>query len=780
MTSSNQMSVNRETSLISSSATGNAEQKSSSHLSPVPEDLIREDSGESAPMAFTIDFDSECPKPTPTISYPDHLEKGVPCLDMGRSHKTNERTMQSLIELGKERENIRDLAAFLKSSEPPSNNNYTTVVPSKDAQAPTKKSTFTFFRRHNSKSNLPEGQRSSLLLIDKAVAATTIDGHRHLHISIPKVVDQIEDIPPLQYPKSRQQPYNGSKSSRRMATVTVHKPQNHARDLTSPCSAVIQSHRDLSNALQFGSPRSSGDSSHFGTSLLAKFPKPILGERHGPQEPFNSAWSHFSPVIGRHDSQRSDPRHSGGTIYSEQTLPTTAGHSREASNVSTVPNFPPNALRVQQIEVDNFPKRSSSRAKTRVSSSTEHTVAGPSKPNRRMPPSPEAPVVPAKDFLSRQTSTTSSETKGQTSLQRSSLLSTSSKTDSIVSDVSSTLIASCREMSTETINTDPHISTRNSPPPGPAPTRRLPDLPESSDESGIPSPLRRHHTTKSSSSTASSTASSTTFSPLTTVQVATIALGQKSRKERVTARKQRDIAKIRESLSLNPPRNHRSCPRDENNSPIRLSGQPSQTARIFEANSPPRHARRNSPTFSPSPKERLHRRIPNVISPVMLVADLQPGDLDMDISPSAEAMAHSSNRRKSRATHTPRPSVSGTHTPPRSPSPSTASSDDEAVHDPAMIGTPTRRERPSSEVREARQKRRSEQRKKAEVREKELDDRLERIERKNRDMIDALDKLSMAVMGVVGLKAEESRTAVGQRDYRDMLVPVMQELTAGA
>lgn len=377
--------------------------------------------------------------------------------------------------LERDRRDWRELAAFLKTNDPPKSNFMSNMDEENGGKSKRHAASLKMFRKSKAKKSSSSSTKP-LQLPDSAVAARTTKGHWHIAISIPlsaistfaddvqqatspqsRVVEEEErplsSQPPSYRPASAQDIRHGSISptpSQNSIHPALRKEQSmpivfssNDRDdlLTGDGANTMKSYyrqerrgnedntthsgpQSLNRLLSSSKSNSASPTSATGTSPLMK--RGTFGAVY-----FND--------IDRNNNQRTDPRHSGGTTYSVNALET-AGHSRGMSGSSTNSQMPNN------IEL---PKRSSSRPSVEKERKLEAI----------------SPITPSKSDRRRQ--------DGHVN------------TGSGDSASSAAMIEATEGMQHQLAS-----SIRNAPR-TPAPTRALPDLPEVSDD-GCACPNHHH------------------------------------------------------------------------------------------------------------------------------------------------------------------------------------------------------------------------------------------------------------------------------------------------
>jgi hypothetical protein len=585
------------------------------------------------------------------------------------------RMMQKDRQAEEDRQTMRDLVNFLRSSKPPPENFMS--IPEHESppvENNNRRSSFKLFRKYGSGRKSKRYVTTNLLqLPDSAVAATTIKGHRHIAISIPLEHHPLE---PGSARDESKQTNMARNSHPRHGTVTVLKPVMEDRESPVPnrTVAVFDDSHLLPNALE--NEKQLSRSSTPAVELLGDDAADTMTTYYRQQRKAADAQSDatdkgrlvknyaipaVSPIL-RHDSTHTDPRHSGGTAYSERSLASAGhGHSRDVSAVSTAPS-----TQLSNIGPANtFPARKSS--------ITKNTKA--------------SDPTPVNDGSVRTELSAPSDT-----LLRSSALSTKSIAASTISDTSA--VVASAEIAHAYPGAIRRESTCSPPAPGPAPNRKLPDLPEGTDDCQTAKAINQNATENITPS------SPLKSSPLREVEGSgslpsasegieeALRMTRRSRKERVEARIRRDLAaeatrkSSHATLTSTSPSSPRRTPTPNSHLP-RLPPSPVSS-----------HHRHSSTSLTPAQKELLKRLggAKNSLSPIMIVAEYEPYSGTYRTS---EYVFPSPPGRGARySTRSSRRSSVEIHTPPRSASPSLPSSDDESTcsgkHMSGPI-TPTRR-----------------------------------------------------------------------------------------
>lgn len=356
------------------------------------------------------------------------------------------------------RESMKDLAEFLKTKEPPPSN-WMSSPPDEERNA--RRASFNMFGRNKSKVD----KTKLLKLPDSAVAATTSSGSRHIAISIP-----LRGWPD-EHPEVKSVHVGCSKPPKLplgRAAVTVLKPVVEARESSSHNSPPKSNGNgeELEKVTSQADPDALRAADEFGseTKRTIKYYYNELNRHSTCDTPSSSGFG--SPrsqstqntvprneIITRRDSQLSNPRSSGGTVYTSSSSATTSAHSRETSSVSTAHSATTLPYRNSEL-----PQRNSSLPRnppTIQSVLTQTSKAGDNEPRDSSRVSTVLPVSPVSE---RTTSVTN----------------TSPTPASVADTVSTTQSNDAGKIALQKVQgttTEPVI---------PSPTRQLPDLPQSS------------------------------------------------------------------------------------------------------------------------------------------------------------------------------------------------------------------------------------------------------------------------------------------------------------
>lgn len=546
-------------------------------------------------------------------------------------------------------------------------------IPDDEENRSFKKSALKMFgRRASSRTRPPR----LMQLPDIAVAAKTLNGARHIAISIPLQYDH-PDIPS----PSRPNPLGSSPASKFPPPVTVLKPVVEAREPTSS-NQDLEGKRDGSSQdapAELLGPETTKTLKNYYTQLHRQHQHKLKSEsisslKTGESRSARSSQAGTSTEISRQDHQPNDPRHSGGTVYSTITI-SPHDYSRRMSTVSNAPSMNP----ASPIRSD-LPSRNSSVPKP-IQTELAQSYNAASFPSHQDPP-------------------------------RSSVM--AERTESLKSDASNYSSHSRLPHTPHEYAPSHTEQIQNPTSPLPAPTRLLPDVPESPCiPDFLPSPSPRISRRKITIGL---------IDEVTGVPVAKntdelLTPTSQSRQERVRARKSRDMAALREK------RGSRETMSDA-----------ASTTNVSRASSPG-----SRPGSSPQTRKRRSksrdrvRRNRCTLTSIMLVADLAPEDGTgrLPVQPTNASV----RTKASNSSIMP----SGTYTPPRS---SLGSDSDLTAKMTEANGFPVDRSSTSSEqmLEDRRQERRV--KRNMSLREKELESRLRKIERDNAMLLNTLSGIA--------------------------------------
>lgn len=544
----------------------------------------------------------------------------------------------------------RELADFLRTNEPPPSN-FMSIPEDENLGSQYKKGPLKIFRRQINKSSALASKH--LQLPDSAVAAKTRKGHWHIAISIPlsaigaysgynSTASDPAKVTESECGATSKSRIPGSHrlSLYRSQSISILKasPSNETRILENQHLALRKYDGSSNNVVG----KEAADT--LKNSYSQEF---MLESEHGHQPSQNQSSDSqttqpkrtFVPLcpsdLDRNDGRRTDFRHSGGTAYSERTVESPTGHSRDPSSVSTAPSAAPSQL----IANVDLPYRTSSRQKT-----TDEAIIEPSSPSS---PKPHSASI---------------QQHGDNQ-KRDSMISNKSF-ESDVSFTNGKIAEAAYGCQPELVS-----SVRNAPR-TPAPTRALPDLPECSDDG---------HSHRSHSRSVDTEVQRATGHSLARSRSSAEDPSRQMRQEKVKAIRLRDInahkanIKHHQTVSTSPTSKNQCHAHGPSSVPkfrTVCSGVPRHVTKPGIYTSP----------ISPSPVDRT-----NTLSPIMTVATTSPC-----LSPSPRYSRPVSDdfldslfpfpRRTRNSVRS--ESTRHTITPPRSLTPSLASSDDDGVHLP--------------------------------------------------------------------------------------------------
>lgn len=571
-----------------------------------------------------------------------------------------------------------------------------------------------------------------LQLPDIAVAAKTLNGSRHIAISIPLQYDHPENTLPLQLPN----PLGSCPPSKFPPPVTVLKPVVEARESTSSHRRVsLEGKRDANSqdsapAAELLGPETAKTLKNYYTQLHRQSKlkaESISSLKTGESKSQRSSHTGASADIARQESQQNDPRHSGGTAYSAITI-FPNDYSRRMSSVSSSPSV------------------------------------NPTSPAKSSPRNSSVPKIPKPIQTELAQSYHAANFASQQDPPRSSVL--PERTNSLSSETSNYSSHSALP-DTPQGYVPPHIGQAlKAMSPLPAPNRMLPDVPESPcipDFLPSPSPpINRRKITIGLIDEVTGVGSSRIQNNADDLA----SPANQTRQERVRARKSRDMAALREKRSS----------RD-------TTSDAASTANASRASSPG-----SRPGSSPQVRKRRSvsrdkvRRNRSTITPIMLVADLAPHDGTGCLP---EKPAKSSRKQLSDSSPIPR----GTYTPPRSSMGSDSDAAPKTTEGSGFPASSSSKQTTEQGLDSRRQERRV--KRNMSLREKEMETRLRKIERDNAMLMTTLT----GIAGSFGqlnsllprpratsniLAREQIRQPQGVVDEIQKLEPVMRELQAGA
>jgi hypothetical protein len=658
------------------------------------------------------------------------------------SRGTFQQSSQDKTTLENNQESMKALADFLMTKEPPLNNWIS--IPSDDERSLSslKKSAFKLFRRRKSKK--PKAPRF-LQLPDSAVSAKTRSGARHIAISIPIEHDHIEKPKEPQAPLL-QPPFQRKPSADRhdRSAVTILKPVAEVRE--SGSSYLPSVTKSGNSETELGQPQPESivsppaaeilgpDAAKASENYYASFDE----QQKSPGTEFSSkkfdparsqkSYIPVSPInILRQDSQRSDPRHSGGTAYSTVSLGTFQGHSRGPSSVSTAPS----TTMISSMKLGLPPHNSSmSKAPTAIKDEPAQTTKLVNK-------------VPRDEPLSTVLSGVSESATSQTApIPSPPLVFSTAKAEAVRS------FSGSGEDGPQIVRS----LTPKSQGLSPAPSKELPDLPSIQDAG-----LTRAKTAPPLQ------AKYTAMAQLKAVEARhardgtddALRVTRQSRHDRVKARKQRDIDLLRSKSATRSPLTEAALPPNtsQDTSPKAIT-----TAKI---STPLRNPKMRSPS-----QELARRKAANSLSPIMLVANLAPYTgtvLKSELAlKSRKLTAHSSSNSNTirSAEHTPLHSIDS----PLSDSDHVPISGIRSSRRRAGSAT-SRVLSPTGSMLESRRRERRLKRNLRE-REKDLDERLRRIERDNRLLMSTLSGIASS-FGELSRRVEKGGLGIGMGKWEE-------------
>jgi hypothetical protein len=250
-----------------------------------------------------------------------------------------------------DRESVIHLAKFLRTTDPPANN-YMSLPDGGHRRSQDKKLPFKMLRRQTSKKSSNTVVRT-LRLPDSAVAAKTSQGHWHIAISIPVGYDHEERNTPSQS-QTTKHAKTQSETAIRNGPITVLKPVigNVRPAALQNVHIKSQSHDDLRRT--FASPK------RLSVPLLSDVEaghssQALSDQKHGqdvsqsakvnqvkPSQSFTPDNAVSAGDVARPESQRSGARKSEETSFTVRSLDSSVCHTRGQSSISTAPsvNYP--------------------------------------------------------------------------------------------------------------------------------------------------------------------------------------------------------------------------------------------------------------------------------------------------------------------------------------------------------------------------------------------------------------------------------------------------------
>jgi hypothetical protein len=629
-----------------------------------------------------------------------------------------------------------------------------------------KKSALNILGRKISRKKKGQKGQKLMQLPDSAVAAKTLGGYRHIAISIPIEHDHLDHDRPVCPLPTR----SGSfKPSSGPGAVTIMKPVEEVRESNSSHRSSPPRNSDgkrnsvrpydgsfVTPAAELLGPETARTLENYYNQLhrqqkLKAQATQAAKPGDGSRSQRNSYVAIPSSDVKRQDSQCTDPRHSGGTVYSAASISTPRGHFGGDSNVPTAPST--TAISGLRLEL---PTRSSSISKI-PKSILEELAQGPSSVNdTSREKRPASSLISEHSLVSSPVIGTAETAKGYSAT--AGIQKTRSHTPDILS-------------------------------PTPAPTRDLPDVPESPCIPAFlpsPSPPLGRKVSQSKASSVTITKDVAVCNDFETQSKSVKRTDQpvpatlQNRQERVKARKARDVAALREKRITREPLSDAASVANINHattSTAHSGATPSSTAR---------------PTPSPGPteerrlsRERLLRRSQNSLSAIMLVADLAP---NLSTSKSQSPPKQRLRKRISDSNSTSL-SAKGTPTPPRS-FVSSINSDSDTFPDCARsaVSSPRSISRSGLDVR--RQERKA--KRNATLQERDMEARLAKVERDNAMFLSTLTGIANSFTELHRLMPQRRRGEAqsAEKELRtgpegtilevQRLEPVMRELQAGA
>lgn len=627
-----------------------------------------------------------------------------------------------------------------------------------------KKSALNIFGRKISRKK--KGQRL-MQLPDSAVAAKTLGGYRHIAISIPIEHDHLDHDRPVRPLPTR----SGSfKPSSGPGAVTIMKPVEETRESDSSHRSSPPRNSDgkinsvrpndgsfVTPAAELLGPETARTLENYYNQLhrqqkLKAQATQAAKPGDGLRSQRNSYVAIPSSDVKRQDIQWTDPRHSGGTVYSAASISTPRRHSGGISNVPTVPST--TAISGLRLEL---PIRSSSVSKI-PKSILEELAQVPSSVNDT-----SREKRPASSLISEHSPVFSSPVIGTAETAQG--------------------YSAAAGIQKSRSHTPILLS------PSPAPTRDLPDVPESPCIPAFlpsPSPPLGPEVSQSKASSVATTKNVAVCNDFETQSKSVKRTDQsvpatiQNRQERVKARKARDVAALREKRINREPLSDAANVANINHattSTAHSGATPSSNARPTPSSGPTEERR-----FS---RERLRRRSQNSLSAIMLVADLAP---NLSTSKSQSPPKQRLRKRISDSNSTSL-SAKGTPTPPRS-FVSSINSDSDTFPDCARsaVSSPRSISRSGLDVR--RQERKA--KRNATLQERDMEARLAKVERDNAMFLSTLSGIAKSFTELHRLMPQRRRGEAQsmEKELRtgpegtilevQRLEPVMRELQAGA
>jgi hypothetical protein len=282
------------------------------------------------------------PRPPPIKQKADTKTKMVE--KVSRKHSLRSRSSKEQVKPEPDRDSLTGLAKFLRTESPPPGN-FMSLPENSRPSAQDGKSPFNVFRRQSRKKASAPALRT-MMLPDSAVAAKTTKGHWHIAISIPLEHDRTNTEAAVQSQQSKDSETKSSSTSQQ-GPITVFKPvlQNvRPKSLDGVNSAVRERGLDRHSMPGLTSaPLASGQEA---TKAVQPDSQESIEDEVSHSE-FNKDQCIHKPdsayAGSRHQSMRSDTRQSVWTAFSRGSLESKTSHSRGQSSVSTAPslNYPP-------------------------------------------------------------------------------------------------------------------------------------------------------------------------------------------------------------------------------------------------------------------------------------------------------------------------------------------------------------------------------------------------------------------------------------------------------
>jgi hypothetical protein len=600
---------------------------------------------------------------------------------------------------------MKALADFLMKSEPPPNNWISNQSDDDKSLSNIKRSTFKLFgKKKNEKTPKPP---KLLQLPDSAVAAKTINGARHIAISIPIEHDHFDEKKPPQ-PQIQRRSYSQPKLSSGRAAVTILKPVAELRESSSSNLPSAQGGPDgqalrrSTRAEPVITPPEEVVEAEAVTYLESYYTQLNTQQRHGRGdgstirnlEPGRAQRRYVavSPVdMFRQDSQRSDPRHSGGTLYS--TMTPMQSHSRGPSTASTAPSVKASPSRKLDL-----PPRNSSISRIQHSIRTE--LAQSSKL--------------ANEICSGDT---------PNPLFSHPVKSSSESTATGTGSPSPPIVLATAETARGYLGGPGGAQVARSLTPKAAPTKNLPAIPVIIRPPSAPpdqvKSISEIHPGAVTAAVATARSASSRDGP---GAAESILVTQQSRQERVKARKERDIAALRSQSNSRSPVNE-----------SQVFQKP-----VTHVITPPRIKKGRSAS-----QDLVLRKSAVSVSPIMVVANLVPYT-EAAVPGNCAKIANTSVVRRKHSSSPNSPGITSgkskdTNTPPHSITSSFAS-DSDTIPLPCSLSR-SRIQSPSHSILETRRNERR-ARRNAGAREKEVESRLGKIEMDNLVLLNTLSGIA--------------------------------------